>query len=113
MTEASVQRLLQNYEMLAGRLPALAAHFYERLFAVLPAARPLFRIDMAVQSEHLAAALALILKNLRHMDALEQPLAELGAGHAKVGVRPEHYPVLCRTMVDTLRDGSGDAWTPE
>src|SRR3954469_14531003 len=113
MTEASVRRLAENYQLLAGRMSALTASFYERLFVILPEARPLFRIDMTLQSQHLAAALALIVTNLRHLDALEQPLADLGAGHAKVGVRPEHYPVLCRTIVETLRDGSGAAWSDE
>jgi nitric oxide dioxygenase len=57
--------------------------------------------------------LALIVRNLRDLDLLEEPLMELGAGHAQVGVRPEHYPVLCRTMVETLRDGSGSAWSSD
>jgi hemoglobin-like flavoprotein len=113
MTEASVQRLAENYEMLAGRMAALTATFYARLFAAMPSVRPLFKIDIALQSQHLAAALALIVRNVRHLDALEEPLTELGVHHAKVGVRPEQYPPLCRVMIETLRDGSGDGWSPQ
>ena len=57
--------------------------------------------------------MALIVRNLQLLDALEQPLMELGAGHAKVGVRPEHYPVVCRTMIEALRDGSADNWSED
>ena len=113
MTDASVQRLTENYERLAPRMAALTGAFYERLFAAMPAVRPLFRIDIALQSQHLAAALALILRNVRYLDALEEPLTELGVHHAHVGVRPEQYPPLCRVMIETLRDGSGDAWSPQ
>src|SRR2546421_1519032 len=113
MTEASLKRIAAHYDLIAGRMYALAQAFYKRLFEVMPEARPLFRIDIDLQSQHLAAALAMIIRNLRLLDVLEQPLMELGAAHAQVGVRPEQYPILCRTMVETLRDGSGDAWSPE
>src|SRR5256885_15674664 len=113
MTKASLERISRNYALLANQMQSLAQSFYDRLFQVLPEARPLFKIDIALQSQHLAAALALIVRNLRHLDALEEPLMELGAGHAKVGVRPEQYPVVCRTMIEALREGSGPLWTPE
>jgi len=113
MNEASLTRITESYEMLASQMPALTAAFYEQLFKALPEVRPLFRIDIDLQSQHLAAALALIVRNLRSLDVLEQPLMELGAGHSRVGVRPEHYPVVCRTMLETLRDGAGSAWSDE
>jgi hemoglobin-like flavoprotein len=113
MTEASRQRIANHYQTIAPRLHLLAQAFYDRLFTVLPEARPLFKIDIPLQSQHLAAALALIIHNLRFLDALEEPLKELGIHHARVGVRPEHYPILCRTMIQSLAEGSGDAWCAE
>ena len=106
MTEAALGRIATNYELLAGRMQALTASFYQRLFEQFPQVRPLFRIDLELQSQHLAAALAL-------MDVLEQPLMDLGAGHARAGVRPEHYPIVCWIMIEVLRDGSGEAWSPQ
>jgi hemoglobin-like flavoprotein len=113
MTQAQLQRIEASYEMLAGRMHSLTASFYERLFKVLPECRPLFRIDIDLQSQHLAAALALIVRNLRMLDVLEQPLMELGVHHTHVGVRPEHYPIVCQTMVQALADGAGEAWSPQ
>ena len=112
MTEQSLQRVNRNYDFLADRMPEVTQSFYRRLFAAHPELRPLFRLDIAVQSQHLAAALALIVRNLRLMDALEQPLMDLGAEHASVGARPEHYPVVCRTMIDAMREASGGQWSP-
>jgi hemoglobin-like flavoprotein len=113
MTEASLQRIAAHYNSVADSMPALAQSFYDRLFIVLPEARAMFKIDIALQSQHMAATLALIVRNMRFLDALEQPLKDFGAQHARVGVRPEHYPIVCRAMVDTLREGSGDKWSPE
>jgi hemoglobin-like flavoprotein len=113
MTHASVQRIVANYEMLADHMTELASAFYVRLFKVLPQARPLFKIDIDVQSQHLAAALAIIVRNLRWLDVLEESLADLGVHHARVGVHPEQYPIVCRAMVETIRDGSGQNWSAE
>ena len=113
MTEPCAQRIAANYELLAKRMPELAGAFYDRLFKVLPESRPLFKIDIDLQSQHLAAALAIIVRNLRLLDVLEEPLAELGVHHAHVGVHPEQYPIVCRAMVETLRDGSGPNWSPD
>ena len=112
MTEESLQRVTRNYELLAGIMPEVTHAFYRRLFAAHPELRPLFRLDIAVQSQHLASALALIVRNLRLMDALEQPLMDLGADHASVGARPEHYPVVCADMLAAMREASGEQWSP-
>jgi nitric oxide dioxygenase len=111
MTEESLQRISRNYDFLANRMPEVTHSFYRRLFSAHPELRPLFRLDIAVQSQHLASALALIVRNLRLMDALEHPLMDLGAGHASVGTRPEHYPVVCRTMIEAMREASGGQWS--
>jgi len=113
MTEASLGRISANYALLAERMPALAQAFYDRLFTVLPESRPMFKIDIALQSQHMAAALGLIVRNMRLLDALQQPLMDFGVQHARVGVRPEHYPIVCRAMVDTLAQGSGENWSPQ
>src|SRR5207253_11472673 len=87
--------------------------FYDALFKARPETRQLFTGDMGRQRQHLAAALTLMVKNLRMLDALEQPLAELGAAHARVGVLPEHYPIVCDAMCDAIAEVAGAAWTTE
>ena len=87
--------------------------FYDRLFQVRPETRRLFKIEMNVQREHLAAALALIVRNLFMLDALTEPIQELGVYHAVVGVLPEHYPVVRDAMLFALSEALGPAWTPE
>lgn len=113
MTAASVARIRRSYDHMAPHLGRVASAFYERLFATWPAARGLFAANMDAQGKHFAAALALIVRNLGVFDTLEQPLRELGAAHARVGVRAEHYPVVCDAIVSAVAHALGDHWSAE
>jgi hemoglobin-like flavoprotein len=114
VTATSVDRVRRSYEQLTPRLRDFTAALYERLFAALPEARPLFAAaDMEAQRNHFAAALALIVRNLAVLDALEEPLRALGAAHAQIGVRPHHYPPFCAAMIAALAEVLGDRWAPE
>jgi hemoglobin-like flavoprotein len=113
MNRASIDRLRASYRQIAPDFTHTAERFYDRLFAAQPATRDLFTIDITTQAAHLAAALALIVRNLPILDSLEGPLMELGASHTRAGVRPEHYPVLRTALLATLAEDLGDHWTPE
>lgn len=110
MTSASLDRLQRSFAALAPRLETITSRFYERLFELRPDTRSLFQIDMQLQRRHLAAALAMIVRNLRMLDALEQPLRELGARHARIGVLVEHYPAVVDAMLSALSEGLGSGW---
>jgi hemoglobin-like flavoprotein len=94
-------------------LRQLTACVYDHLFRLHPETRTLFSIDMHLQGKHFAAALALIVRNLEVLDALEQPLRELGAAHAKVGVRLHHYSAVYDAMVQAMADTLGEQWTEQ
>jgi hemoglobin-like flavoprotein len=113
VTASSVERIRRSYEQLAPNLRDFIAAFYDRLFAAFPEVRPLFSSDMKTQRNHLAAALAIIVRNLAVLDALEEPLRTLGAAHARFGVRPEHYPAVCEAMVATLERSLDGQWNDE
>jgi hemoglobin-like flavoprotein len=113
MTTAALERIRASFDLLIPHLDGMTRTFYGHLFAARPETRQLFKIDMDVQRQHLAAALALIVRNLAMFDALAEPLQELGTQHAKVGVRPEHYPVVRDAMLDALGKALGPAWSPQ
>jgi nitric oxide dioxygenase len=113
MTPASMERIRASFDQVSPQFERVAARFYECFFAADPSARHLFKSDLAAQAAPLAAALALIVRNLPMLDALEEPLNELGAAHALMGVRPAHYPVACHALLLALRDVLGPCWTPE
>lgn len=113
MTTASLERIRHSFDLLAPNLARMTRTFYDTLFEGRPEVRALFKVDMDVQRQHLAAALALIVRNLTMLDALLEPLQELGREHARVGVRPEQYPLVRDAMLVAIAEAVGDAWTPE
>src|SRR5215212_6118733 len=104
MTPASIDRIQRSFCQVAPQIERVAAGFYTQLFAADPVIRALFKSDLTAQARHLAAALALIVRNLPMLDALEEPLHELGAVHAALGVRPEHYPPVRDAMLASISD---------
>src|SRR5688572_32623365 len=91
----------------------MTERFYDRLFGLRPDFRPMFKDDMVRQRGHLAAALALIARNLSVLGAMERPLEELGAVHARAGVRAEHYGVAREALLASLAEELWERWTPE
>lgn len=73
----------------------------------------MFKTDMAIQQHHFAAALALIVRNLSMLDSLGEALGELGADHARIGVRPEHYPPMCDAVLFAIARSLEDQWTEQ
>jgi len=88
--------------------------FYNRLFEVDPSIRRLFRsTNMAEQGKKLIQALTFALKNLDNLGVLTPILEELGRRHHRYGVTAEHYEEVGTTLLWTLKQGLGEAWTPE
>jgi len=113
MKTDSLDRIRSSFELLSPHMAQMTRTFYERLFAARPDTRQLFKVDMDIQRQHFAAALALVVRNLGLLDALEEPLHELGASHARVGVRPEHYPFVRDAMLKALAEALGPAWSSD
>ena len=92
---------------------AAAAIFYEKLFALDPTLRPLFKGDIAVQGQRLMMMIAAAVRLLDRPEQLMPVLRGLGARHAGYGVKEAHYATVGEALVDTLREGLGAAFTPE
>lgn len=113
MNQSTAQRVRASFHAVSPRLDALVAGFYDRLFARAPQVRAIFPADMSKQKFHLAAALALIGRNMDCLDVLEESLMGLGAQHVKFGASPEHYPLVRDALLDSLAEQVGVAWTEE
>jgi hemoglobin-like flavoprotein len=113
MKNASIARIRANYTALAPRLDEVVARFYQTLFREHPRLRAMFPQDMSRQQHHLAASLALVCRNIGHLDILDEPLMALGAAHAGFGVRPEQYPLVRDALIESIRHASEGAWTEQ
>jgi hemoglobin-like flavoprotein len=103
-----------SFDLVAADGDRLMDVFYARLFAAAPAVRPLFAgTDLRRQKSMLLAALVLLRKSLRNLDAVVPTLRALGARHVAYGAQPEHYPVVGEVLIASMAEVAGDAWRPE
>jgi hemoglobin-like flavoprotein len=90
---------------------ALSTAFFEQLAAAMPEARQLLPEDLTPHIEKVEAALALVIRNLGDLRALERPLEELGAHHASFGVSAERLAAAHRLLLDAVRTLAGRRWS--
>ncbi|MFG6106106.1 globin [Leptolyngbyaceae cyanobacterium CCMR0082] len=110
----NVELLEQSFALVAPKADDLVSTFYEHLFTDYPDARPLFEhTDMAKQKQMLKGGLVMVVENLRKPDVLSKALKGLGARHVKYGALPAHYPLVGNSLLKTLEQYAGDAWTSD
>jgi hemoglobin-like flavoprotein len=108
-----LEALETSFDLIADRGDELMDTFYSRLFAAAPAVRPLFPQDMQKQKTMLLAALVLLRKSLRNLDAIVPTLRKLGARHVAYGAQPEHYPLVGATLIASMAATAQESWRPE
>jgi len=106
MTPESIARIRASFSEVAAQPRALAGRFYEELFAKSPQLRPLFPTDLTSLQGHFEAALALVIRNLEDMHALQEPLRELGIQHVHWRARPEDYFSVRDAILTAIRKSS-------
>ncbi len=113
LTTAQVNFIQTTFAALAPQADELFIRFYERMFSNHPELRSMFPDDMDEQRKHLAASVALVVKNAGRLDNIVPALQEMGVRHAGYGVKPEQYGVVADNMLGTLSEFAGEAWTDE
>jgi hemoglobin-like flavoprotein len=107
------QRLVRgSFAKVAPIAPAAAAMFYDRLFALDPSLRPLFKGDMQEQGRKLMAMIGTAVANLDRLETILPAVQDLGRRHATYGVQPAHYDTVATALLWTLEQGLGPDFTP-
>jgi hemoglobin-like flavoprotein len=106
LVKSSFGSLLPTAEE-AGKL------FYDRLFAVDPTLRPLFKGDMAEQSRSLMRMIAVAVNGLDRLETIVPAVKALGVRHAGYGVADAHYDTVGEALLWTLEQRLGESFTPE
>ena len=112
MTAEEIRLVGATWRAVVPIRDTFAALFYAKLFALDPSLRALFKGDMKEQGRNLAAMISIIVRNLDHPDSVARALGELGARHARYGVRPAHYDTMRTALVLTLGLALHEAFTP-
>ena len=112
---ALVQQTLND---VMPRADDMARAFYERLFELDPALKPLFTHDPAEQRRKFTEMLAIMIQSLDRLHTVLPDIHQLGLRHAEYGVRSEHYAIagvallgaIEATLGHRLSDEARAAW---
>ena len=112
MNSAQINLVQSTFAQVRPIAVTAAEIFYNRLFVLDPALRPMFKGDLAHQGRMLMAMLNSAVNGLTNLDAIVPVVRQLGARHANYGVRQEHYATVGSALLWTLEQGLGDKFTP-
>ncbi len=107
------QTLKDSWEVVAKSGDEVPLYFYSHLFLSHPEVREMFPISMASQRDKLVGALGRIVSNVDRLDEVTAYIEQLGSDHRRFAVTPEHYNAVGASLLATLKQFLGAAWTEE
>lgn len=106
--------LRDSFNLVADREPQVMARFYDTLFTRYPESRALFgRHSAEAQQRMLQEAIVATIDHLDNEAWLVENLAGLGQKHVSYGVTEEMYGWVGESLLATLAEVAGPAWTPQ
>ena len=87
--------------------------FYNKLFEMDPALKPLFKGDIKEQGAKLMSMIGTAVNGLDNLDSIVPAVQNLGKNHVKYGVEESHYDTVGGALLYTLEKGLGDDFTPD
>lgn len=113
LTQTQIDLVQATWAQVTPIAAQAGALFYDRLFALDPELRPLFKGDVAQQAGKLMTMINTAVAGLDGLDRLVPAVMDLGRRHVGYGVRDAHYDTVGAALLWTLEQGLGDAFTAE
>ena len=113
MTPISQRLVRESFAKICPNGTAAAAMFYDRLFALDPSLRALFKHDMAEQGRKLMSLIGTAVANLHQLETIVPTVQDLGRRHVGYGVVPSDYKTVGAALVWTLEQALGDDFTAQ
>lgn len=113
LTPQHVADVQRTWELCIPIADTAADIFYTRLFELDPRLRSLFPSEMKEQKKKLMMMITAAVRGLSDLDKLVPVVQDLGRRHAGYRVTDEHYATVGMALIDTLRKGLGEHFTPE
>src|SRR5262245_20062282 len=110
MTPEELQMIRLTFVLVMDRKIETGQMFYDRLFAIAPDTKALFRGDMNAQVQKLMDTLAMAIASLRDLPSLAVMLQAMAMRHRNYGVRDEHYDKVGEALLWTLAAILGPAF---
>jgi len=113
MTPQQISLIQASWASVVPIQDTAAGIFYQRLFALDPEVRPMFKGDLQSQGKKLMQALGFIVNSLTKLDELVPVAQDMARRHVGYGVQAAHYDIVGTALLWTLEQGLGPAFTDE
>jgi hemoglobin-like flavoprotein len=112
MTPDQINAIQESFAKVVPISEQAAMLFYDRLFEIAPALKPLFRGDMTEQGRKLMATLGVVVNGLANLESVLPAASALAKRHVDYGVEAADYAPVGAALLWTLERGLGEQWTP-
>jgi nitric oxide dioxygenase len=113
MDSKQISLVQDSFEKVLPISDTAAEIFYADLFATSPEVAPYFaNADMSGQGKKLMATLSVVVRGLGNLDMVLPAARALAVKHVDYGVEAEDYAKVGASLIRTLEQGLGDAFTP-
>jgi methyl-accepting chemotaxis protein len=113
MEQQTIILVQESWAKVVPMSAAAGALFYSNLFEADPSLKALFKGDMEQQAAKLMQMISAAVGKLNDLEFLVPVLQQLGRRHATYGVLPAHYDTVGASLLKTLEQGLGAAFTTE
>ena len=113
----------KTIDIIKSTVPTLKTHgmeitktFYKNMFEQNPEVKPLFNMDKQESGEQpkaLAMSILAAAQNIDNLSAIMPVVKRIGSIHCNAKVKPEHYPIVGKNLLLTIKEVLGDAATDE
>ena len=113
MTEHQILLVQTSFTRLVDDIDDVARIFFEKLFELDPALRPMFPDEIQVQGRKMFRTLLVIVNALNDPNAILDMVKALSKRHIGYGVKEAHYGTVGEALVRTIGEALGDAASHE
>lgn len=116
LTKQQIELVKATVPVLREHGVALTSHFYKRMLSHNPELMQVFNMGhqrAGFQQQALAGAVLAYAENIENLPALLGAVAHIANKHVSVGIRAEHYPIVGKHLIGSIKEVLGDAATPE
>lgn len=113
MTPEQIKMVQASWKQVLPISEQAAEIFYSRLFETDPELKSLFKGDMKSQGRKLMTMINTAVNGLTNLEAIIPAVQDLGRRHVDYGVKEKDYNTVGASLLWTLEQGLGDAFTDE
>ena len=111
MTPSSIAIVKQTVPIIAAQGNAITKQFYTLLFEENPQLKHVFNMANQAsgkQQSSLASAILGYAANIDKLEALGSVVERIAAKHFSLDIQPEHYPIVGRNLLKSIREVLGE-----